>query len=229
MIIVLEDDLIAHLGYSKDGMGELIGEWITYLAEQLRDLIEKKYKPLPPKARPEKYSPCVYWVLLPLHAGFSYLRNEARKNYNSTVETTVKTVKFMRVVKLKDNWTFKDESLVKQGKITEVGLYAYWDAIDAAFKFNASKHDTFTARMKIQSMQALDKRIENKGKMPQSGSNDNERNETFKEDMKTKPSTSTSQIHNEMPTFFKKHRLNDQFHWNANHSSKGNKFLVTTS
>ena len=35
---------------------------------------------------------------------------------------------------------------MKNDKITEFGLYSYWNCIDAAFHFNAMKHDIFVAK-----------------------------------------------------------------------------------
>ena len=41
----------------------------------------------------------------------------------------------MRFLKLKE-WNGADTALVKNDKITDHGLYMYWNAIDAAFQFN---------------------------------------------------------------------------------------------
>ena len=42
----------------------------------------------------------------------------------------------MRVIKFKEHWDFKDTSLVTQDKIQPTGLYKYWEAVNATFKYN---------------------------------------------------------------------------------------------
>ena len=52
----------------------------------------------------------------------------------------------MRVVRLKEFWCTKDSNLVINDKITEIGMTAYWNAIDATFSFNESRREVFLAK-----------------------------------------------------------------------------------
>ena len=112
----------------------------------------------------------------------------------------------MRVIKLKD-WGFEDKSLVKSGRITECGLKHYWDAVDSALKFNATKREVFVARLVVMA-----------APKPKSSTGGNE---SDKPNIASKrlPATATQQIlsntyprEDDMYCFFRRHR-NDQFHW----------------
>ena len=49
-------------------------------------------------------------------------------------------------MKLKNSWNFEDCVIVRYDKITEQGLYQYWESIDIAFEFNSKRHEYFLAK-----------------------------------------------------------------------------------
>ena len=100
---------------------------------------------LPAKCR--KVTPFTYWVTAPIHSYFSKERNSLRIKFNLGLESVIKQQQpNMRVVKLKEFWDSKDSNLVINDRITEMGMIAYWKAIDASFKFNSLRHEQFVAR-----------------------------------------------------------------------------------
>ena len=60
----------------------------------------------------------------------------------------------MRVIKLKEHWDSKDSLLVINDRITEMGMIAYWKAIDASFKFNSNRHEIYAAKAILSSAHA---------------------------------------------------------------------------
>ena len=103
-------------------------------------------------------------------------------------------------------------NLVRFGKIVDNGLYAYWRAVDAAFEFNAKRHELFLAKKMCAPCEGS--RAEDKLASA--------RNEECSEDR--------HDVHlQDIPNFFKKHRQQDRYHWDRNHADRlntGNRFLL---
>ena len=49
-------------------------------------------------------------------------------------------------MRLKSLWDPKDTNLVVNDRFTETGMSAYWNAIDASFKFNETRREVYVAR-----------------------------------------------------------------------------------
>ena len=79
----------------------------------------------------------------------------------------------------------------------------YWNAVDAAFRFNSGRHDIYLAKTKVHGNVSKD---------------------SHKEDRKTKP--------NEIQQFFKRHQQPDVYHWHRRDaredisSKQRNRFLL---
>ena len=144
IIVILDDDIITYLDYKGVSVGELFGLWWAWLIQEVRTIIQKRREQLPKKAQSDHES-CVYWCVAPTHANFSIERNEIRKKLNFCLESILKGKQDMRIMKLKE-WNGSDNSLVKKDKMSDHGLYMYWNAVEAAFKFNVEKHELFLAR-----------------------------------------------------------------------------------
>ena len=69
----------------------------------------------------------------------------------------------MCVIKLKNQWVSSDSFLVVNDRMTENGLSAYWNAVDASFKFNSIHRDVYLAKQLIQKQQ-LDKSDQSVGR-----------------------------------------------------------------
>ena len=181
MLIVMDYDLIEAMDFQDPGMSGLMGEWLSWLTKALTLLIDACKHQLPVKAK-KLDQPCVYWVLAPLHSGFSQKVNDCRKKINFCLESMLKGRSDMCVIKFKDKWDFYDRTLVNMDKITECGLYSYWEAVDAAFHFNVKCHELFLAKSKCA--------IKPENKITKiTGSND-----TSREDLRTQQ----KQNHNEV-------------------------------
>ena len=151
VIIVLDDDLITYLNFNKEGAATLMGSWIEWLVKQFKELIATRLSQLPPKAK--KFTPFLYWVNTPTHALFSSQRNKLRIKFNLSLESVIRSEKDMRVIKLKEHWNSKDSTLVVKDRITEEGMSAYWNAVDATFQYNMSKRELYIAKSFISEAQ----------------------------------------------------------------------------
>ena len=143
VLLVLDDDLISFLDFEHEGVVTQLGSWIEWLTKELNDLVKQRIDQLPIKCKKEVF---FYWVQAPVHSSFSKVKNNLRVKFNLSLESVIHTVSNMRVVKLKEKWNPKDGSLVVNDRITEPGLTAYWNAIDATFKFNVQRHELFLAK-----------------------------------------------------------------------------------
>ena len=101
--------------------------------------------------------------------------------------------------------------MVQNDKLTHASLDSYWDAIDAAFKFNAQRRDIFVAKKVV---------------------NDAANKFFCKEDQqKQEPKEVERKSHKDpVPDFFKKHRndRNDRFHWHCKNAreDRNNRFFL---
>ena len=145
IIVVLDDDLISHLEYRhSDGLATLLGTWVTWLVDEIQACITACIGSLPKKCT--KFKPFLYWVTVPTHQYFSKECNALRIKFNLSLESVVKQQHNMRIVELKEFWNSKDSLLVMNDRITEFGMTAYWNAVDATFKYNAVRHEQFIAK-----------------------------------------------------------------------------------
>ena len=233
VLIILDSDLIDFLAFNKAGMAQLAGDWITWLVNQFSVAIAKRKEQLPSKAQC-KSEPCVYWCLPPSHVNFGESANECRKKFGFCVETILKGRSDMRVIKIKDGWNFNDKSLVHQGKLTETGKYAYWEAVDLAFKFNTERHELFLAKSKCiemkkevtnireDSSRSADNKIRSQQRLVSEDTRAHRREKTcapYRDDMEN--------------FFMRRRRRDDQYHWSSNerrrereHSYSGNRFML---
>ena len=191
ILLILDDDLIMYLDFKGEEVSSMLGTWLSWLMEQFESLISQRRDLLPMKSK-RQYELCMYWCAVPVHSGFNTRRNEIRKKFNLCLESICKGKQDVRVIKMKERWSFEDKALVMNDKITELGMDAYWDSVDCAFKFNAMKRDVFVAKLIAGN---VFKGAVNK--------------ELHKEDK--------CMVHyeDEIPDFFRKHhhQKNDRFHW----------------
>ena len=224
MIVILDNDLIDFLDFYDPGQAEILGHWLQWLLTEMKNLIAARLKQLPEKAK-RNHEPCVYWTLVPMHINFSQKENDARKRFNLCLASLLKGCSDMRAITLKEKWNFYEALLVKMNKITDQGLYVYWEAIDAAFKFNVHRHELYLAKL---ASNQFKKEEDTAGKSDGCAA-------TSKEDRRIhqrlgKPTTTGQdtrfQPRDEMQRFFQKHKNKDRFHWNANSRDRGNRFLL---
>ena len=149
IIVVLDDDLITFLDFKHEGVATLLGSWVSWLVKEFDEIIKTRNGQLPLKLK--KYNPFFYWVTAPTHSGFSKARNNLRVKFNLSLESVIRShSENMRVIKLKEGWNTADNLLVTGDRMTETGLSAYWNAIDASFHFNSVKRDLFVAKKLVQ-------------------------------------------------------------------------------
>ena len=72
-----------------------------------------------------------------------------RLKFNLSLESVVKQETNMRVIKLKEFWDSKDSQLVINDRITEVGMAAYWNAMDASVKFNILRREQYVTKQSV--------------------------------------------------------------------------------
>ena len=88
----------------------------------------------------------------PTHAQFSSERNKLHIKFNLSLESVIRA-EDMRVIKLKEDWSSKDSTLVVKDRITEEGMSAYWGAVHATFQYNLSKRELYVAKSLITEVQ----------------------------------------------------------------------------
>ena len=148
ILFVLDDNLITYLNCKTcDGVATLFGGWVEWIVKNINDMLQKRIQQLPKKSR--KVIPFLYWVTAPIHHYFSKDRNNLRIKFNLSLESVIREQSNMRVVKMKEFWDTKDSKLVINDRMTEVGLSAYWLAVDATFKYNSIRRDVFVKRQAI--------------------------------------------------------------------------------
>ena len=143
VVVVLDDDLISFFDFQEEGVATLLGTWVEWLAKQFDILLQERFQQLPKKCHKEVF---FYWVNTPTHNSFSKVNNKLRVKFNLSLESVIRTYQNMRVIKIKEKWDQNDGSLVLNNWITETGLSAYWNAIDATFKYNAERREIFRAK-----------------------------------------------------------------------------------
>ena len=183
VIVVLDDDLIMYLDFKKDGAATLLRTWVQWIVKGFNRLLDIRRKQLPSKC--VKTNTFFYWVTAPIHSHFTKERNNLRMKFNLSLDAVIRTQHNMQVLRLKEFWNTGDTSLEVHDKLTETGLSAYWDAIDATFKFNEVKHEVYLAKKAWQKEQNAAE-----GKTTHAGD---------AVEVRTDP----------MYSFFKKHRLHD--------------------
>ena len=144
VVVVCEADLIDYLGYANYGISGMYGTWLEFIAKEINDMLDTRFKSLPKKAK-KSNEPFVYWVALPTHISFT--DNQQRCKFNACLDTVVKMYANMRIMKLKECWAYDDNNLVlSTGRFTETGLSMFWKSVDGAVKFNVQKREEFLAK-----------------------------------------------------------------------------------
>ena len=220
--VVVEDDLIEYLGYKKFMVASLLGPWIEYLAELFTDLLNMRRSQLPVKARlPEKTQ--VYWVEAAMHENFDYVNQQARETFNNCLEANSKLHETMRILKIRDFWDWKDDSLVLNNRFSKAGYTAYWRSLDASFKFNAKKRVEFLVRSHFRDLKSRgDFNDSAKKHCREDSRNFGQEKNTDREET----------LEDEMIGFFRRRREDkayfDRFHWKKgdNSNKSGNQFIL---
>ena len=132
IIVVLEDDLIQATNHFTDGISQVLGGLIDWLANEVYRIINAHKERLLTKARKFKY-PHVLWVALVHHKNFSKNENFYRKKMNICLYSVTALFRQMDVLML-NTWDPQDSALVSRGKLTALGLHSFWNAIDNAFQ-----------------------------------------------------------------------------------------------
>ena len=146
ILIVLDDDLITFLDFDKEGTTTLLGTWVEWLAKAFTVAINERLQQLPDRCKKEQNKPFLYWVSAPTHSYFSKARNSLRIKFNLSLESVMKTFDNMRAIKIKEHWDSRDSTLVINDKITEFGMTSYWRAVDATFRFNVLRRESYITK-----------------------------------------------------------------------------------
>ena len=122
IIIVLDDDLITFLDYSKEGATTLLGTWLEWLAKQFKDLLDQRIAQLPAKCKKSSLLPFFYWVAAPTHSYMSKERNNLHIKFNLALDSVLKLYDSMRIIRLKEHWDTKDSNLVVNDRFTDAAV-----------------------------------------------------------------------------------------------------------
>ena len=132
ILIVLDDNLIDVVKYTKPGVSEIFGRSLKWLAAEVHEAITDRKEELPKKAKKYLF-PQVFWVALPQHKNFD--NNQLRFKFNNCMESVVGQHKEMKMLKIKRRWNYEDNSVNNLGQITPDGQLTYWAGVDEALQF----------------------------------------------------------------------------------------------
>ena len=132
IIVVMEEDVLRCINFSKPGVSEIYGRDLKWLAEEYHDMIMTCKENLPGKARRFHY-PQVFWVSLPQHHNFG--NNQLQHKFNQCMETVVNLFKEMHLLKIHRHWSYNDFGVTVNGMINETGKMRYWSGIDESIEF----------------------------------------------------------------------------------------------
>ena len=225
ILLILDNDIIQFFEYEKPrGVTSLLGNWIEWCVQAISKAISERIGQLPGKALNED-PPQLYWVSCPLNKSFR--DNDLRIKFNLAMETVMKTVPNMRVIKLKDRWNHDDSNLVSNERLTVEGEKGYWRVINSAVQFNVHKHNEFVVVDKYHKLMEQRKRLRE-----ESTANITQRL-PVKRSLKNEFSDSGYGKHvrrDDMQQFFRRHskknRDNDRFHWNRRNEDNFNRFAL---
>ena len=129
ILIVVDRDMLHAL---KDANEVIYDKALEWLIQEYNKLIDIQKDRLPKRAIKEEY-PQFVWFAPPFHikAHDNFLRAKFTKSLNAI--TGSKNNHMM--LHLKKIWDENDRSLKKHGRLTEVGVTRYWEALDSAFTF----------------------------------------------------------------------------------------------
>ena len=144
ILVVLDEDLVEFMQFQEEGIATLLGTWVEYLANIFEKMLSTRLEQLPIKAK--KVTPYWYWVCAPTHTCFSKSKNQLRVKFNLSLESVIRSKDQMRVIRLKEMWNSRDSKLIINNRITEMGLTTYWSAIDASFKYNVMRRESYIAK-----------------------------------------------------------------------------------
>ena len=132
VILVLDDDLIHCVNYTKPGTSEIYERDLNWLANEIHDVIFTRKNDLPKKAKRYLF-PQVFWVLLPLHKDLE--SNQSRIHFNQCIEAVVARHKEMKLLRIRRHWDFQVSDAVINNLISSKGIHSYWVGIDEALAF----------------------------------------------------------------------------------------------
>ena len=147
-VLVLDDDMIRYLDCNDAiPITSMLGEWVEYLTTQILEMCHVRIASILLKAIKIGY-PLLYWVTTPHHKNFC--DNYQCTQLNNALETVSKLFPDMRIIHMKEVWSYDDSTLVdSHGNLMSKGLTKYWLSVDAAIAFNAKKRDLYLAKQII--------------------------------------------------------------------------------
>ena len=88
----------------------------------------------------------IYWIETAGHKNFSFEDDQLRSVFVNCMDSLIKEFDNMRLLKIKEFWDKADDDLVFSNNLTKQGIWMYWKAMDASFKFNVLKRRDFLIR-----------------------------------------------------------------------------------
>ena len=144
VVIVLENDVVEYARYNGSGISGILGRYTEGLTAAIQKIIQAQKEQLPLKAKREGY-PVIYWVNAVHHKSFA--NSSLRTKFNHCLEAAVNMYDSMRVIKIKEIWSYDDLALVNNNEMTPTGLSAYWKAVDALIRFNVKRNEKAFMKM----------------------------------------------------------------------------------
>ena len=133
MLIILDDDLLDDIDHYKRGISEALGKELEWLVNEFHKMVTLHKERLPTRSRKFKY-PTFIWVKIPNHEVYSHY-NDFKDKYNDTLDRVCKLYREMSPIELDNRtWRRRELSYFAEGRISNVGLISYYQAICNTFE-----------------------------------------------------------------------------------------------
>ena len=145
VIVVLEDDLIHHIGEVRESQ-EYYKHYIEAIYQDFAETCKKLHTMMPTSSKRENW-PKIIMIEASIHR---YYKNiQSRKDFNEEAQIAAKKFQNIWSVALKQIWNEHNLNLYRfdEQKFTGEGLCTFWKAVDRTIMFCDKKISRFEAQM----------------------------------------------------------------------------------
>ena len=131
ILIVLDDNMLDDIDHYDIRISIALGRYIEWLTNQFHRVITLHKDRMKSKSRKYKY-PTFLWALIPKHDIYGHY-NEFKGKFNNTVVKACRNFREMSTLHLAA-WDEHNLEYFSEGKLSPIGLSAYWHVINKAFE-----------------------------------------------------------------------------------------------
>ena len=144
IVLITEADISKFLNKPVTGAAEMYGRVLNWLMSALDQLVNEAYRD---KDTPVLYTkPRFLWIEPTLHVNYPLDEVNSRRKMIKAMHIVAKAHPSMLTLPLKQGWSESDRSVtlgVRNGKLSDAGVYNFWDAVDNTVRFADIKLNRF--------------------------------------------------------------------------------------